>query len=128
MRRARRRIFGIATTAALVVGGGCNNKPAVSTSTDEATVKGTVTIRGKKATQGQVTFDPANYQRKDVAPRSAPIGSDGTYSITTLTGQNSVQVSGPEASRAGADYASITYDVQPGENTYDIVYPPPDPQ
>jgi hypothetical protein len=124
----RRWGFALATSAGLLGAAavGCGGgKPSVSGSTDEATVKGKVTIKGKTATKGTVVFDPANYKRKDVSARSAPIGEDGTYSIQTLVGINSVRVSGPQAEKAGAAYVNLDLDVQQGDNTFDIVLPPP---
>src|SRR5262245_43804881 len=70
MKKVRIRIAALVPVALMVIGWGCSGTPAVSTSTTEATVKGTVTIQGKPATKGTVEFDPANYQRKDVQARS----------------------------------------------------------
>ena len=56
---------------------------------------GTVTIRGKPMKGGEITFDPANYQRKDAAKRTGKINDDGTYEVTTLVGHNTVLLSGP---------------------------------
>jgi hypothetical protein len=123
MTNARWRFAAIVPSIALVVGWGCDSRPSVSSSTTEATVKGTVTIKGKPPKKGEIVFDPANYQRKDVAARTAKIKEDGTYTITTLVGGNSVRVAGPEAERAGSTYTSIDFDVQPGENTLDISLP-----
>jgi hypothetical protein len=123
MGSVRTRIAVLVPSALLVIGWGCDSRPAVSTSTTEATVKGTVTIKGKPATKGTVEFDPANYQRKDVQARSAPINPDGTYTITTLVGGNTVRVRGPEAEKAGALYETIDFDVKAGENNLDIKVP-----
>src|SRR5947209_1699427 len=83
---------GLALLAAgLVAVGGCGHS-ATTSSTAEGTVTGTVTVRGKRATEGTVTFDPSNAQRKMVPARTAPIGKDGTYTITTLVGGNHVEV------------------------------------
>ena len=87
---------------------GCmDSRPSVSSSTTEATVKGTVTIKGKPATKGSVVFDPSNYARKNEQPRSAPLNKDGTYSIKTLIGSNSIRVSSPEAILKLAEPASM---------------------
>jgi hypothetical protein len=115
------------TGGLLVATWGCGDQPSVTSSTTEATVKGTVIIKGKPATKGKVVFDPANYRRKDVQARSAPINKDGTYSVTTLVGGNNVRVEGPEAEKAGATYSSIDFDVKSGENTLDIKLPPETP-
>ena len=111
--------------ACLFAGCPSASKPAVSTSTQEATVTGTVTINGKPATDGDVEFDPANYQRKMAPSRTAPIGSDSRYTITTLVGMNTVRVATNQSSNErGVAYESIQFDVKPGENTLDIVLPP----
>src|SRR4051812_45558137 len=74
---------------------GCGDgSESVSASTTEAKVVGKVTIKGKPATKGRVMFSAANSRRKDVAPRAAEIGKDGSYEITTLIGGNSVGVDG----------------------------------
>src|SRR4051794_10924741 len=66
--------------ATLILGGGCGDSSTSSSST-EATVHGTVTIKGKPASSGMVEFNPANINRKDVRAVSAPIGKDGSYSL-----------------------------------------------
>lgn len=72
---------------------GCDDRPAVNSSTtEEGTVHGRVTVDGKPATAGEVVFNPANHLRKMAPARSAPIGADGTYTVTTLSGTNSVMV------------------------------------
>ncbi|MGE3821983.1 MAG: hypothetical protein AB7I30_21425 [Isosphaeraceae bacterium] len=106
---------------------GCagEDKPPVDTSSEEATVKGTVTFNGKPVAKGEVAFDPSNYLRKSEAARRAPIGPDGTYSVKTLVGANRVSFSIPEMARdPGLQDLSLEYDVKSGENAYDIVLPP----
>jgi hypothetical protein len=128
MGKKPRILVDVMAMSVLVACVGCfDERPSVSSSTTEATVKGTVTIKGKPATKGQVVFDPSNYQRKEEKARTAPINSDGTYTITTLLGGNAVRVEGPEAEKAGALYLNMNYDVKSGENTYDITIPPPEP-
>ncbi len=76
---------------------GCGSgAPSVSSSTEEVTVKGTVTIGGKPATSGEVIFDPSNVNRKFAASRTAAIGADGSYTVTTLYGENKISVWAPE--------------------------------
>lgn len=116
-------ITGLVGATLLVVGLGCETRPAVESSTTEAKVKGTVTIKGKTASKGTVQFDPANYMRKDVVARETKINPDGTYEITTLVGLNTIKVLGPEAEKAGVGYSTIEYDVQAGEQTLDIRLP-----
>jgi hypothetical protein len=120
---ARRRAAGSLTVTLvtlLTIAWGCDDgKPPVSTSTTEAKVKGKVTINGKAPTKGQVTFNPSNYLRKTEMPRSGPIGKDGGYEVTTLVGENTVTLEGTGQDKA-LGYLLMRYDVQEGENTYDI--------
>jgi hypothetical protein len=122
--RGRKSVLVPAALALVVIGWGCSDgKPSVSSSKTEATVKGTVTIKGKPVTKGTVVFDPSNYQRTNEAARKAEISKDGTYTITTLVGENNIKVTGPDAEKAGAAYDSFSLDVKAGENTFDISLP-----
>jgi hypothetical protein len=126
MGKIHKRMAGSFITALLVVGWGCGDgKPSVSSSSEEATVKGTVTIFGKPATGGEVQFDPSNYRRKQAPMRSTKINKDGTYSIQTLVGENTIKVLGPEAEKAKSSYTSFDLDVKSGEQTFPIVLPKP---
>jgi hypothetical protein len=116
----------LATLIALQVLAGCRDgKPTVdSSTTDEATVRGKVTLGGQPLTGGQLVFNPANYQRKSVPTRTAAIGDDGSYTIKTLTGSNMVMVS-PKKVAAGVKattdpYEMIPLEVNPGDNTFNI--------
>ncbi|WP_169978104.1 hypothetical protein [Tautonia rosea] len=126
MRVPNRRWIQLASAA--LVGGvviGCGSgKPPVETSTTEATVTGTVTIHGKTPKQGRIVFDASNHLRKDVPLRDAPIGPDGTYTITTVIGGNRIRVESPEtmSNRELADTEDYL-EVQPGENRKDISLP-----
>lgn len=123
MNALRRRMMVLAATAGLAAAWGCSGgAPAVDTSTAEATVSGKVSFSGKTATKGTVVFDPSNYKRKDASPRSAEIGADGSYTVTTLVGQNQVSVNSPELKNS--DYPPIEFDVQSGDNTFDIEVTP----
>lgn len=114
----------LAVAALFLLAPGCNDGiPPVETSTEEATVSGKVTLQGKPATEGSVTFDPTNVMRKTAALRSGPIGEDGTYSVKTLIGENTVRVGGRQASKAGLDAGTKPFLVKPGENTFDITLP-----
>ncbi len=105
---------------------GCNDGPAPATSsTEEATVTGTVTIKGKTATKGTVTFDAASYQRP-VGARSAEIGKDGSYTIKTYIGHNAVRVSSPLIKGREMDDNSQSFIVKSGDNRFDIQVPPAD--
>jgi hypothetical protein len=122
MPKTRGPIAGLLTAAILCFFVGCEGSPpAVDTSNTEATVKGVVKIDGVPATEGEIVFNPANYKRKDASPRSAPIGSDGTYTIKTLTGENQVTLSGSLAHKNQVlSRMQHAFDVKPGENTFDF--------
>jgi hypothetical protein len=113
---------GLMTVATLGILGGCGGSPpAVDTSNTEATVKGVVKVGGAPVTGGEIMFNPANYKRKDAAARSAPIGKDGTYTITTLTGENQVKLGGELARKDPVlEHQQQAVDVKPGENTLDF--------
>ena len=125
MIRARRGMVGAAT--ALIAAWGCDGgggAPSASSSTEEATVQRTVTIKGVPAAGGEIQFDPANVNRK-VMPRTAPIGKDGTYTIKTLVGGNSVTVRGPAIDKdLGLAANQQMVEVHPGQNTIPIRVPP----
>ncbi len=123
MRNPIRRAIAGLSTAALLTLSGCDggSPPSVDTSKSEATVKGVVKVNDAPATEGEIIFDAANYQRKDVAPRSAPIGKDGTYTIKTLTGGNKVTLGGSVAKKNPIlQHEMRTVEVKSGENTYDF--------
>ena len=102
------------------LGSGCDGRPAVDSSTTEATVTGTVLIKGKPAIGGEIRFNPANVDRL-VGPRSAPIGKDGTYTITTYTGGNLIGFAGSLASENPGLFRFREYfEVQRGENKKDF--------
>ena len=65
----------------------------MDTSLTEVTVTGVVTVKGKPASGGQITFNPSNRDRK-VPAFAAPIGQDGSYTIKTYTGENEVRFGG----------------------------------
>jgi hypothetical protein len=73
-----------------MAGGGCGSN--FSSSGEEATVKGTVRVHGKPVTNGQITFRALNANRRNAPTNNAPIGKDGSYTIKTLVGENSVSV------------------------------------
>ncbi|WP_406698055.1 hypothetical protein V5E97_04300 [Singulisphaera sp. Ch08] len=123
----RLRTAAILTAAAMLVAAwGCSGGvPDVSSSTAEATVKGTVKVRGKVATKGKVIFDPANMKRPDTAAREAPINQDGTYEIKAIVGGNSVRLSGPLlAKEPSLEYQSLPAEIQSGENKIDLEFLP----
>jgi hypothetical protein len=118
MNRAKTAVL-VAITATLAAWGcGGGGPPSVSGSDKEATVRGTVTIKGKPATTGEVTFDPANINRPNAKIQTSPIGKDGTYTVKTLVGENTVRLVGIADPRY-----NIVVDVKPGEDTVPIDVP-----
>ena len=110
------------------LGAGCgfSEVPSNSASETEATVHGTVTVRGKPARGGKLTFDPVNIYRKSAPVAKAEIGQDGTYQVRTLLGPNTVRISTPEIDRDGELAGSSAYiEVRGGDNTLDIPLPKP---
>lgn len=127
MHYARLRPMSLAA-ALLATGGGCGDSPATSNSSTEATVTGTVTVKGKTATKGRITFDPSNIERKMEPARTTEIAKDGTYTIKTLVGENAVRVSTPEIDKdRQSGTQQQTFDVKPGENKFDVTVPPTTP-
>lgn len=123
-----------ACAALLLAASGCDSRPAVeSSTTEEGTVHGRITLDGKPVNSGQVVFNPANYQRKMAAARSASIAEGGTYTVTTLTGSNSVMVM-PQAESGRKKKATdmipsrmVPFEVNPGDNTFNIELATPAP-
>jgi hypothetical protein len=116
MTHASKTVALLAATA-ILAGGGCGDgTPSVSSSTQEVTVKGTVTIKGKPATDGEIVFDPSNINRKAFTSRSAKIAPDGSYAITTLVGENMVTVQGPLVNQAGLTRNRKQYEVKSDDN------------
>lgn len=113
-------------TACLAVAGavlslasaGCGDgAPSVSASSEQATVHGHVTVKGKAVTKGTVSFNPANSARKSAPTVTADISSDGTYTVKTLIGGNTVTVRTPEtAKNPKLSYYSKQVEVRSGDN------------
>jgi hypothetical protein len=123
----------LASVLALQILAGCGDgRPSVNSSTtEEGTVRGKVTLAGQPLTGGQLVFNPANYQRKTAPARSASIGDDGTYTVKTLAGSNMVMVSpkrvAPAGKAAAGSYEMIPVEVNPGDNTFNINLTPRTP-
>ncbi len=122
MNSTRKRVVGLVASACLIGGWGCgDSKPAVSATRNEVNVKGIVTVKGKPVSAGDVVFDPSNFQRAE-APRTAPIGKDGTYTIKTLSGDNQVTIRGPEVDKnSELQFARERFDVKDGD-TIDVKF------
>ncbi len=118
--KAGRRMIAAGIGLALAAGlGGCGT-PSGDTSTAEATVKGVVKLNGKPATEGEISFDPSNYQRQ-VPAKTAPIGKDGSYTITTMVGPNTIKLTGPIVKKFGIlAYRQKNLTVEKGDNTFDF--------
>jgi hypothetical protein len=120
--RAKRWAVGLAAGVVVVACWGCaGGTPSVSSSSEEASVKGTVTIQGKPASGGQITFDPSNINRKDARLYTTKIGPDGTYELKTLVGENVVSVQGPQIDRVPSLASNeLHVDIKSGENTIPV--------
>jgi hypothetical protein len=119
--RSRGAFLPVLALTAFAASAGCGNgKPSVDTSLTEATVSGVVSVKGTPATGGQVRFNPSNSERI-VPTRSAEIGSDGRYSIKTLTGDNRVTFDGEVAAKnKGVGLMKEYASVKSGENQIDF--------
>ncbi len=116
----------LASTLLLAAWGCGEGKPAVDTTTAEAKVSGTVMVRGKPMQGGEIAFDASNMERQNAPHRKATIGRDGTYTVTTLQGRNVARISGPMLKKdPELGYGILTFDVKPGDNTWNIELPPP---
>lgn len=106
----------------VTIGCGGDGPPPVSTSTEEATVKGTVRYLGKAVTKGEIRFDPSNIRRNRTASITAPIGKDGTYQVKTLVGTNVVSFNLPALAKTAPKliYKTFNHEVPSGESTYDV--------
>jgi hypothetical protein len=121
-------LLAMTMTGTVLLGLGCENsaKPSVDTSNTEATVKGTITFKGKPVTKGEVSFDPSNYKRNVPANR-VQIGPDGSYQVKTLVGENRVSFAIREMMRdPKLQDLSLIYQIKDGENTINLDLPPPD--
>jgi hypothetical protein len=109
--------------AAWGCGGTREADPASAPKTD-ANVSGRVTIKGRPADKGRITFEPlAVSGGLPVGSNVAQVGKDGAYTITTKTGSNDVTVSGIGDPAAGSGYNKTSFEVQPGSNTLNIDLP-----
>jgi hypothetical protein len=121
----QRDLAGCVAVALVFAAQGCgfnSGAPAVSSTMEEADVKGTVSVRGRAVNNGTVTFHSANIRRA-TRDRSAPIQADGSYSIKAYQGQNNVIVNCNElrsAQNRQFREFELDVDVQPGSNTIDI--------
>jgi hypothetical protein len=128
MRKTRAHLLGVlvGSAAVMLILAGCGGTPYLESSTQEATVKGTVKVRGKPIDGGDLLFNASNSNRK-VETRDAPVGKDGTYTVKAYVGLNIVTLTPPKARTNAQDKAffGVGYDEKPvdvksGENTADL--------
>jgi hypothetical protein len=109
---------------------GCGAAPDRESSMNDATVAGTVKVRGKLLDDGELHWSAVNPNRR-VDPRNATIGKDGTYSVKAYIGRNLVTVTPrkPRNKKEGQEFFGVnseerSVDVKPGENTADLEFLP----
>ncbi len=120
----------IGLAAILTALSGCSAAPDRENSLEEATVTGTVKVRGKLLDGGELNFNAVNPNRK-VVMRKAAIGKDGTYTAKAYLGLNTVTVFPlkPRNKQEGKDFFGVNYEersvtVKSGENTADLEFLP----
>lgn len=119
IRPSMRKLFPI-VLAALPLGCDGAGTPSVSSSTQEVTVKGNVTIKGKPVPGAEVVFDPTNVNRRNASSSRGKVNPDGTYTATALVGENIVTIQGAPISKAGLIMNRKEVTLKSGENTVDI--------
>jgi hypothetical protein len=127
--RALAGILGLAAVAAAQAG--CGSGGAyVESSTEEATVKGTVKVHGKLVDGGVLHFNGFNAIRQ-VQTKDATVGKDGRYTAQAYIGVNTVTFTAPKPKNMkqgrefyGLEYDERTVNVQTGENTADLEFLP----
>jgi hypothetical protein len=109
---------------------GCSAAPDRESSTEEATVTGTVKVHGKLLDGGELNFSAVNPNRK-VEMRKATIGKDGTYTAKAYIGLNTVTVFPRKArnKQEGKEFFGVNYEeksvtVKSGENSADLDFLP----
>jgi hypothetical protein len=109
---------------------GCSAAPDRESSTEEATVTGTVKVRGKLLDGGELNFNAVNPNRR-VETRKAAIGKDGIYTAKAYIGLNTVTVFPPKPrnKKEGKDFFGVNYEersvtVMSGENKADLEFLP----
>jgi hypothetical protein len=113
----------VAASMTMLALAGCGDgTPPVSSSSTEVTVHGSVKYKGLPVKKGTIQFNPANIRRRDAKAVGAPIGADGSYTVKTLEGENTVTFVLPQLSKKdfGVASASFVYDAPSGESSYDV--------
>jgi hypothetical protein len=108
---------------ALALGGCGSGAPPASSSTEQAKVKGKLTLKGNPLGKVEVRFDASNINR--TATAMAVTNDDGSYEVTTVVGENTITLGGPGASQHSKEltYFNKLVEVTSGENTVDITIP-----
>ena len=121
MRRRSPLPAGALLAASLVMALGCGDgRPAVDSSLTEAKVRGVVKVKGVPAEGGEISFNPSNVERK-VATKTAKIGKDGAYEVTTYTGWNRITFGGDIVQKHNELGLAIrAFEVASGENNLDL--------
>ncbi len=121
MRLPARTLTSLSSACLFCLAIGCEGRPQGDTSTTEATVKGVVRIAGQLAKEGEIMFDPTNIDRKHARVEVAKINADGTYEAKTLTGWNTVSLSGSIVKKKPfLERLEKRLQVKSGENTFDF--------
>jgi len=117
-------LSGLALSLTWGCGEGGDPAPAAPSTTREANVAGTVKVRGRLVKNGVVEFDASNPNRH-TPPRKAGIDKDGHYTIKTPIGPNHVVVYSKQTVGDSSLQSGVDVDVKDGDNTFDVVLPPP---
>lgn len=114
----------LSASAILLGAWGCGDAPpSVSSSTEEVQVKGKVTYKGKELLKGKVQFEAANIARPDAPTFTFDVQDDGSYTGTTLIGENNVSVIPPPKTKGEFPPYRETVTLTAGENTVDVDVP-----
>ena len=102
----------IMLTAAMAVISGCSAAPDRESSTDDATVTGTVGCRGKLLDGGEHQLQCRQSQSQGRDGRKASIGKDGTFTAKAYLGLNTVTVFPPKPrnKQQGKDFFGVNYE------------------
>jgi len=120
LRPATNSLLAIVIATTLLTQGCGDGKPSTDTSLNEATVTGTVSVRGVPATAGTILFNPSNSGRI-VPTRTAEIQPDGHYTVKTYTGDNQVTFGGEVAkNNMGVGLLREYASVKAGSNEIDF--------
>ena len=117
----------LTTSAALLAVCGCDatsSKPeAVKPTGPSAKVAGKLSIKGKAATKGKVTFELTS-DFTGTSRREAEVKPDGTFETSAMVGKNSVIVAGTGDRSVEGGYNSTTVEIKQGDgNQVDIDLP-----